>query len=100
MIQKFRKINTMDRDLSLIQDNVSNTFNPITRIPILDGQLLTAIELGTASQRIEHTLGRKPLGYIVVMLNQDATVFGTESDSRLITLSASANNTTCNLWIF
>lgn len=100
MIQKFRKINTGDRDLTLVQDNVANTFNPITRIPLLDGQLLTDVALSTAPTRVEHTLGRKPLGYIITGLNHAATIFGTESDSRLITLTASANGTVANIWIF
>ena len=100
MIQKFRRINTTDRDLILVQDNVANTFNPLTRVPILDGVLLTDIALSTVAARIEHTLGRIPLGYIVVMLNKNATVFGTESDSRLITLTSSANDTICSLWVF
>lgn len=100
MIQKFRRINTGDRDLTLVQDNVANTFNPLTRVPIIDGELLTEIALGTAPTRLAHTLGRKPLGYIIVGLNHAATIFGTESDSRLITLTASANGTVANIWIF
>lgn len=100
MIQKFRKINSADRDLMLVQDNISNTFNPITRIPLLDGQLLEGIVLTNTPTRIEHTLLRKPLGYIVVKLDKAATIFGTESDSRLITLTSSTADTTCSLWVF
>lgn len=100
MIQKFRRIQTSDTDLTLVQDNVANTLNPLTRVALLDGQLLTNVALSTVPLRIEHLLGRKPLGYIVTGLNQAATIFGTESDARLMTLTASNNGTICSLWVF
>ena len=100
MIKPFRKINTNDLGLMQLQTNVYESLSPLSRLPLLNGTLLEAVSLSTSDTQVEHKLGRKPLGWLLVDIDADATVFRTAAfNEQFITLQSSAA-VTCNIWVF
>lgn len=83
MIKAFKKLNQSDNVLNRIQDNVDFTFGEITKCPLLDGILLQNINLVAGTNKLEHTLAREPQGYIVVMKNNDAVIYDSQTQNTL-----------------
>jgi hypothetical protein len=99
----FRKVTSGDRNISQLQSNVEQAVSDVIKAPILNGRLLEDVELTSAPTRIEHKLGRKPSGYIIVKRNADAQVYDSlaseESPALFLPLISSAN-VTVSIWIF
>ena len=88
-------------DVERFQDVVENVLGSIAASPIISGQLVADVSLTSTPKRIEHKLGRKPLGYMVVRQDADATVY--EQDEKRLDLFlnlASSNPVTVSLWVF
>lgn len=99
MIQFLRKLKFADREVTALQDNVTLVLNQVTKKVVIDGVQLTAISLATGSNRINHTLGRQPLGWIVTDINAAVVPYRTAWDANTITLVATGS-VTVNLWIY
>lgn len=98
MLKFFRKINVKDRDLSQVQDNVAQILQPLSKKALLDGvQIEATVALG--SNKISHTLQRKPLGWIVVDADAAVTLYRTAWDTTFLTLTASGS-ATITLWVY
>jgi len=86
-----------------VQDSVNESIQALTRIPILESNLVTGVALTTAATAVEHGLGRKPLGFIVVDNTVDCRVWRSPTESlspnSTIMLLASAI-TTVSLLVF
>lgn len=95
----FRKVKTTDRELTQVQDNVSNSFGPLLKLPIVDGVLLTGIHLVTGSNQFAHTLDRQPRGWCISDVTGAATVYRTDWSDKTIKLTSSAD-VTIGLWVF
>lgn len=101
-VKSFRRVRTEDGDIKQLQDAVANTLQTITQREILDGVLLTDIYVATGAARdIEHKLGRKPRGYVVVKRDAESEIWDSESDlpNSFLSLNSSAN-VTISLWVF
>lgn len=103
-LKAFRRVRTDREDVKQLQDAVANTFQTILGRQIIDGLLLEDVELVTGSiQTVEHKLGRKLAGYIVVKRDAEATVWDSQAASTLpektLSLNVSAN-VTVSLWVF
>ncbi len=103
----FPRIQTSDKDLQLIQDNIDKTFSPILSMPMAGGNVLASIVLVTGQDNlIAHKLGRKARYFIVINQNADATVWNpistalgnAQSDTQFINLQCSAD-CTVTLWV-
>lgn len=92
---KIQKINTGDRVLNMIQDNVSNVVEPLTLIPLNSGQILSNISLVTGANVIPHKLNRKLVGWFIVRQRSAGTVYDTQDTNTnptvYLNLTASAN---------
>lgn len=92
---KIQKINTGDRVLNMIQDNVSNVVEPLTLIPLNNGQILSNISLVTGANVIPHKLNRKLVGWFIVRQRSAGTVYDTQDTNTnptvYLNLTASAN---------
>lgn len=99
MIQFLRKLKFQDREVTALQDNVTLVLNQVTKKVVIDGVQLTAISLTTGSNRINHTLGRQPLGWIVTDINAAVVPYRTAWDANTITLVATGS-VTLDLWIY
>jgi len=99
----FRKVTSGDRNISQLQSNVDQAVSDVIKAPILNGRLVDDVKLTSAPTRIEHKLGRKPSGYIIVKRNADAQVYDSlaneESPTLFLPLISSAD-VTVSIWIF
>jgi hypothetical protein len=85
-------------DTQALQDSVSQTLDPILRIPVIDG-VQVSYSLVSGSNRISHPLQRIPQGWIIVDRNSAATVYRTAWDSRTISLTASGA-INISVWVY
>lgn len=96
--RSFRQINT-GQELQLIQDNIEKAISSAITAPILNGRLITSVNLVAGSTKIEHKLARVPQGYIQVDINNVSSIYTVSKDALFLTLSSSAA-VTVSLWIF
>ena len=104
MIPNLRRIRTTDDNIRQLQDAADEIFKVIVNKEILDGQLLSGVELVTGSlNRISHKLGRKLVGYLVTSMNANTNVWDSQTDNVTPGLTLDLNcgaNVTINLWVF
>ena len=100
-ILPFNKVRTEDDNLRRVQDNIEAPLKDISSKTILDGQLLTGIKL-TASlpNQVAHKLGRKPVGWIVSGLTENATIWEVKKPSSLFLYLEPSADCTLSLWVF
>lgn len=79
------------------------SINPVLANPIVAGNLLQGVVLRMGSNTINHGLGEKLQGWIVVMNNANATFYDSQSTNPrpqlTLVLNASAN-ATVSLYVF
>lgn len=92
---KLQRINTQDRIINMIQDNVATIIEPISNVPLNSGLILTNVALATGSNNVAHKLERKPLGWFIIRQRSAGTVYDTQDSnpnpSVFLRLQASAN---------
>lgn len=81
MNPKFFKVNTSDKELNQIQDNLVRTLNPVIETPILGGTLLQSVALVTGSNVINHKLGRKLIGWVVSRQRSAANIYDDQDNN-------------------
>lgn len=94
----FQTINTTDKDLQKIQDNVTIAVTTIETKPFMGGVLLEAVTLASGSNQIAHTLQRRPRIWVICDSTAAATIYRTASDSNFLTLQSNAA-CTVSLWV-
>ena len=94
----------MARVFNNAQDHLEEVINPITDSQIIDGVILEDIALNSSTfTTIEHKLGRKPRGYLVIRKSAAQTVYeeAGDYDNRKLFIKLRASGTvTVNLWVF
>lgn len=101
-----KRINTQDRDMQLIQDNVEGAISPLQSAPLSGGIVIPASLVASQDNLISHNLGRRPMFYLISIPNVQSTIWspvtsslsGSNVNSTYINLRCS---TTCtvSLWI-
>lgn len=94
---------TSDRNLSLLQTNWSSSLNPILNNPLVSGQLLTGISLGSGTTIVNHRLGRKLQGWITVGIDGAAQIYDNQASNQSpqLTLSLTSDAAVIvSLWVF
>ncbi len=112
-IDAFKKITAQNGDqdvsrlLNTVQFNVEKMLAPLARTVILDGLLLENVTVrSTGINSIEHKLGRKVRGYILVSTSTPTSLYdylnNTTYDSQkdLYLLLSSTADCVVNLWVF
>lgn len=104
MIPALRKVRTTIEDLRIFQDAVGLVLQSVVTRPILDGVMIEEISLvGTVPQAIDHKLGRKVRGWIVVRKSATADIWDLQdtnvTPTRSLILEASAD-VTISVWVF
>ena len=86
------------------QEHVESVINPVLDSAIIDGVLLEDIALVSGSfTSIEHKLGRKPRGYLVIRKSAAQTVYedaGDYDNRKLFIKLRASGSVTVNLWVF
>lgn len=102
-LRDFKKVAGASEDTAKLQERLQEFFAPFLSSAIIEGRLLVGVQLSGGSTLVEHKLGRKPLGYIVVGKSGNVGVWGTVSGaslpSRHLQLEA-AGSVQVDLWIF
>lgn len=105
VLKQFRKINIEERAVGTFQDNTAEIFDVLTRVPILDGQLVTASVNATGVNKVEHKLGREYRGWIAVDCEAQNPVIsfwasqGATDKDKFIYVD-SDTDTTVTFWVF
>ena len=101
-----KKINFQDVPISLFQDNVADALRPLEAIPMVNGNLLTSIDLIAGQDNlIRHGLGHAPTVFFIGNQNVDTRVWspgtavlsGAASDRTFLNLRCSS---TCNVAVW
>lgn len=106
MFRLFRKIVTTDKDLNSVQDSIGQILNQVTKVPVIDGVLLTGLKITTASQKFNHQLTRIPRGFFVVNKTAAGDIYSpptspTVASSNDTTINfQSTADTTADIWVF
>jgi hypothetical protein len=92
MARNFVKLNTQDRIISQLQDNIDQAFN-VTNV-FNDGILHQGIALASGATTLNHGLGRPLIGWVITRKSGAADVYDTQATNLLpernLTLVASA----------
>lgn len=84
---KFTKINTPDRLLNQIQDNIGQIVNPLTAIPLNSGNLLQNVMLISGTTAVNHKLGRALIGWFITRQRGAAAVYDVQDSNSTPTLT-------------
>ena len=94
----------MARVFNNAQDNIESVINPVLNSAIIDGVILEDIDLvSTGFTSVEHKLGRKPRGYLVIRKSAAQTVYedvGDYDNRKLFIKLRASGSVTVNLWVF
>jgi hypothetical protein len=100
MIPPFRKVKSASPDLNRAQDAVDDVLRAIAACPLLDGVLLTDLDISsTVNTAVNHGLQRQPRGWIITDMPAFAAFYRVAWDERSITLLASVDSTV-SIWVF
>jgi hypothetical protein len=88
-------------DFEQAQPRLKRVFNVLLKIPLLDGVLLSDVELAAATDvPVVHGLGRKPLGYFPVALSAEISPYEYAARDDKFLYLRSASGGTVALWVF
>ena len=94
----------MARVFNSAQDHIESVINPVLDSAIIDGVILEDIDLvSTGFTSVEHKLGRKPRGYLVIRKSAAQTVYedvGDYDNRKLFIKLRASGSVTVNLWVF
>ncbi len=82
----------LQRTINTIQQNVEDEVNDIRKISILNNVTIENINVNTTAT-VQHKLGRKPAGYIIISRSFNSQVWNGEINDQTISLISSANVT-------
>jgi hypothetical protein len=93
MYKSISRVPTALGELNRFQDQVVPALNDVLK-NVISKESIIEVTLSTSPVKVNHKLGRKPTGWIVVYSNAAAIVFTTEvSDSDIIELKANTTVT-------
>lgn len=81
----------------------ASIIEPVLNAPIVDGSLMTGIVLISGTTVVNHKLGRKLVGWLIVGSNAAATVYDNQATNQTPQLTLSLTSSaavTVNLWVF
>lgn len=81
--------NTTDTTLSLMQSGWASLLNPLLSNPVNNGILLKSLVIKSGSNVINHKLGRKLQGWIIVRKRASADIYDTQDSNTTPTLTLS-----------
>lgn len=97
-----KRIQTGNSDIQKLQTAVAESLEPLENLPLNSGVLISGIRLlSSGVTRVDHGLGRAPLGYLIVKRSVSSSIWDSESSipKRQLNLQTSAD-VTVSLWVF
>lgn len=89
--------------LSMMANTWASALDPVLNNPLVKGSLLNNISLINGTTVVNHKLGRKLQGWIVVGIDGAAAIYDNQASNQTpqLTLSLTSNAAvTVNLWVF
>ena len=103
-VRNFKKIESDDPVLNRVQQKIQDFLTPFIRSPIIDGVLITNVNLQTGQANpVEHKLDRKIQGWIAVRQRGQAQIWDAQDTNDLPTRTLDLRtdaNVSVDLWIF
>jgi hypothetical protein len=94
------RVQTDDRNINQLQQNIQTAVNPVLANPIVNGILLKDISLTSGNNTVDTKLGRQMQGYIITaMKSAYANVYQVSSTDIQMVLNSSGA-TTVDLYVF
>lgn len=62
----------------MIQDNIATILEPLSNVPLNNGQILQNVALVSGTNNVVHKLARKPLGWFIIRQRSSGTVYDTQ----------------------
>lgn len=78
---KLQRIQTGDRVINMIQDNIANILDVYSSKELAQGQILTNVSLASGANKVPHKLNRKLLGWFIVRQRASATIYDTQDSN-------------------
>lgn len=82
-MQKYRKLNVADYELNAVQNNTAAILNLLTTNTLADALLVEDQDLILGDTDIDHQLGRKLVGWIVVRRSAAVDIFDKQGTNTL-----------------
>jgi hypothetical protein len=96
-------VQSTDRLMNQLQQNIKQAVTPVLRNPLVQGNLITGIALKTGDNTISHGLGQTLQGWIVVGQGSAASFYDKQASNpntqKTLILNSSAD-VTINLYCF
>lgn len=105
----FRKVMTGDRQQDTMQTNIEAAVGQMLRGIIVDGVLLTGVELFFGANKVPHKLQRPARGYIIVSKDHNVNIYDSmatqSADEKSIFLPLNRTDsltgvTLVSIWVF
>jgi len=97
-----KRINTEDKNLNQVQENVDKVLDGINQNPLLGGRIKQDVVLKELEPfELEHGMNRQVIGYFIIKKSGEADVWDTKSNipSKTLILT-STKNVVISLYIF
>lgn len=89
-----------DKDFQLMQNKWGSLLNPLLSKAILNGEVVSSVELAVGNTVVNHRLGRKPQGWMITDIDAASTIYRSAAFSELtLTLNSSAA-ATADIYVF
>lgn len=98
MARELRKLYSRDVEFNRFQDNVKTVFDSLAKDIIFDRVEISAT-IPTTNYVIRHMLNRVPVGWIIVDIEAQGTVWRVAWDKDTITLTSSGS-VPIKFWVF
>lgn len=92
-----------DQDLMLMQTKWAQELNPVLNSPLLAGRLIRNVALINGSTQVDHKLGRKLQGWMVIRKRGAAEIYDSQDSNSMpqLTLSLVSNaDVSVDLYVF
>jgi hypothetical protein len=97
------KVQTTDRVVNQLQDNIANFIEPMANNVLLPGIILTKVTLAATSNTIQHKLGRLLQGWFIVRQRASASIYDTQDTNPTPTTTlrlTSSTVVTVDIYVF
>lgn len=86
------KVQTDDRNINQLQQNLSTALTPVLQNPIVNGIILKDVTLASGDNTINTGLGRKLQGWFLTRVNASTSVFDKQSTNTMPELTLILNS--------
>lgn len=83
MIKRIAQVQSEDRVISQLQQNITASVNPILDNPLVDGVLLQGVNLNAGTTTVNHKLSRKLVGWFLTRQRALANIYDTQDSNSI-----------------